>query len=184
MKIPISHPNLKSQPTDRKFTKDEVKFIQFMEEDDDLEHHIESARNKAKIPAGGFNLDVPISKYNETGAFQKMDLNKVYDEAETIHLILYSHVPKYWITTLIPLIVFNVALPPQRREVEPIEIQYTENDIKILIKRRVTRKDIVNFLTKNKDVLDKHLINLPKRTTMPSIKVQDMTLFKKIRQLK
>lgn len=91
MKISISHPELKPQTNANRFTKDELKFIQLMEEDENLEEHLESARRRAHIPPGGFNMDIPLSIYTESGEFQKMDSNIVYEQAKMIHYVLYSH---------------------------------------------------------------------------------------------
>lgn len=180
MKIAISHPKLKPKSTDRKFTKNELKFIQFMEEDDDLEDFIKSAREKADIPPGGFDLNIPLAKYLESGEFKKMDLKIVYDQADFIHGYLYGHIPKYWITTLIMLIVFNIALPPEKIEIEPIEIEASRFEVRILVKRKVPVKEIMSFIVKNKNIIDQ----LPENPSVPKIKVQDIKLFKKISQLK
>ncbi len=184
MKIATSHPNLKQKSTDRKFTKNEFKFLQFMEEDEDLESFIKSARERANIPPGGFDLNIPLARYLESGEFNKMNLNKVHDQADLIYSILYGHLPKYWVITLIYIIVFNIALPPARIEMEPIKAEFNDNDIKIIIRRNISRKEIVDFLTKNKTELDKHLSGLSKNPTMPQIKAQDLDFFKKIRKLK
>jgi hypothetical protein len=183
MKIPISHPNLKPQTNANKFTKDELKFIQLMEEDDNLEEYLESARKRAHVPPGGFNMDTPLSKYTESGEFQKMDYNIVYEQAKMIHYALYSHLPEYWITTLVPLIMLNIALPPSRFKILPIEIEATNYELKIIIRRGITKKEITDFLTENKETLEKHLAKLPKHH-MPKIRVSELELYKKIRQLK
>lgn len=80
--------------------------------------------------------------------------------------------------------MFNIALPPSRIEVPPIEIEATNYELKIIIRKGITRKEVTDFLTKNKETLEESLAKLPKRQTMPKIRVSKLELYKKIRHLK
>lgn len=176
MKINIYHPpiNLK-----REFDPDDLKFLQILEEDTDLQSLLIRFREKAGLLKEGFDLNKSIVDYQKIGAIKKINFDKLIKSAEILSCIW--NLPPNWVITFISLLLFNIATPPEKFTYQPIEIIYRKSEILIRIREKTTRKRIKEFIDKNKRFVDKKLLSLPYTR---HIKIKNIDLMKKIYKLK
>ncbi len=182
IKIVTEHPNLKNIPGT--FTEDELKYIKILEEDENLERDLRSARERCNLPPEGCNIDKPISKYNRQEVFNKIDWNQLIYNSYRFSLMfgLPTPLPEYWRQFFSNLILFNIALPMDKSQYLPVEIKANEKEVTIIIREKTSKRALKKYID-DSDTLDHLLTTLPVTPTI-GISLKGLGIKKRIMELK
>lgn len=160
---------------ENKFTKDEFKFLQLLEEDKVFEHIIIQSREVLKIPQEGFN--------RQTG-------HNIIDSSESrgIRLIkittairgLYN-LPSNWLLILTGIIYFGVARADGRNRFPIVELSKDKDSLIIKVNENMSIRELKKYIDLNGIQIKKILTTLP---GLPQIKLENIKVKKRILELK
>lgn len=157
-----------------KFTKDEYKFLQLLEEDKAFEKLVLESRTLLGIPPEGFDVD--------TGHNLKDDANKRHVKLRKITIAIRGlyNLPPYWLIILSFIIYYNVAKAVDRKKLPHIYFEKKIGSIAIYIKENMSIRELKRQIDLNNDELKSLLNTLP---GIPQIKIENIKVKKRILEL-
>ena len=175
MRILTSHPKLKLGGS---WSKQERDFISLLEEDEEFCELVRKLRKKSGVSEDGFDLDKPISEYNKTNSFGKIDGNSLVDSC--LFLTWLLGLPSYWAHAFTGILLFNFPFPINKLKKPHIEIENFNTEVIIHIREKISIKKLRNFLQENSNSFIKAVSNLPRT---PKVSLKNLGYRKRVQEL-
>lgn len=155
-----------------KFTKDEYKYLQLLEEDVVFESYIFQARMLLNVPKGGYPQDYVIPD-------EKKKTRKLH--AITVILRGLYNLPRYWTIILSRIIYFGIASPYPREKLPHFYFELKNNTVSIHVSEKMSLRELKKRIDSNGTELSTLLKSLP---GLPKIKMENILVKKRILELK
>lgn len=164
------------------FAEHDLKFVQFLELDEEFEAEIERLREKWGIPKKGLNNNTSVKLWRDTNPPSKLKYQtNVMDDA--IMLATLFRKPKYWAKTFLSILLYNTAIPHNRTFsiFQPVTITKKNEAVIITVREKISIKQLKKYITDNTCRLNAYLSSLPAN---PYIKATNIKIKKRIARLK
>ncbi len=159
---------------EHKFTPDEYKFLQLLEEDSVFENLVLQARAVIGIPPEGFNIKEGHN-LKDDATKRRIKLRKI-----TIAIRGLYNLPPYWLIILSFIIYYNIAEAVDRKKLPHFYFEKAVNSVTIHIKENMSIRELKRQIDLNSDELKSLLQSLP---GIPQIKIENIKVKKRILEL-
>lgn len=155
-----------------KFTDDEYKYLQLLEEDEVFENYIFQARKLLDVPQEGYPQGYVIPD-------EKKKTRKLH--AITVILRGLYNLPRYWTIILSRIIYFGIASPYPREKLPHFYFESKNNTVSIHVSEKMSLRELKKRIDLNGTELTTLLKTLP---GLPKIKTENILVKKRILELK
>lgn len=159
-----------------KFTKDEYKFLQLLEEDKVFEHIIIQSREVLKIPQEGFNIQNGHKLTDNNSASREIRLIKITTAIRGLY-----NLPRNWLLILTGIIYFGVARADGRNRFPIVELSKDNDSLIIKVNENISIRELKKYIDLNGVQIKDILTTLP---GLPQIKLENIQVKKRILELK
>ncbi len=143
------------EDSESKFSDDDRKWVELLEEDHFFDDFVTDLRKRAHIPQQGF------SDPNEQRNLSIDDKKTIFERVELI-LSVYKQNAIYWTSTITAIVLYGIATPPSNQKHPPIEIHGFYSEVHLIIREASSVEDVINFLKENRAVLTDAMTHVPK----------------------
>jgi len=189
-----------------KYSETQLQALALLEESNELTHEITELRKQFDIPATGFPIqlskDGKVLNGSEIANILNQSLSWIDQAVKDI--IWLFNLPISWYGTLVGIVLFQSASPPNiDEEATPVLIEYSgvvglddvlkkakkqlkqkpqhTNTLTITVSEKMSFKQLVTELNKNKPLIDRYLADLP--STPYLSRATDLEIKKEILEL-
>jgi len=166
----------------KEINKDTIKYIQLLDQSEDFWAMVEIARSESEIPKGGYpnvepkqsgKIRIPVDQITSLNDLTKNE-NRFASLITNCHTILtILGLPENWSSSLLTIVILNYIVPPTPYQ-DSVNVEYHslfskntppnpfDRCLVVSIKEKMSIKEIVNQLKKQKDKVSKYLNYLPR----------------------